>query len=152
MNSNQSLAEALEMCKYTENFTFHGARSCSHSYPSPNPTRQQQKTLFHVQQHLWITDYCVELARITPVKEHNTATPEVTYSCVYQQFTTCDRETKAPRLTSSSIRERSKQEQQGKTKCSKTSARFTHKRQIYIKYILAERICKGLEVGLFRYF
>ncbi|KAM7370370.1 hypothetical protein PAMP_009925 [Pampus punctatissimus] len=37
MNSHQSLAEALETCKYTENFTSHGARSCSHGNPPRTP-------------------------------------------------------------------------------------------------------------------
>lgn len=45
MNSHQSLAEALETCKYTENFTSHGAQ-----HRDPEPTQQQhKKALFHVQ-------------------------------------------------------------------------------------------------------
>lgn len=44
MNSHQSLAEALEMCKYTENFTSHGARWWRRGDPSPNPPNSNTHT------------------------------------------------------------------------------------------------------------
>lgn len=57
MNSHQSLAEALEMCKYTENFTSRvggggGGRGAEAAVTLPDPrkpTRQQPNTLVHVQ-------------------------------------------------------------------------------------------------------
>lgn len=109
MNSHQSLAEALETCKYIENFTSHGARSCSHgnpprSPPDPTATRHPRPRTV-ASPDTCFCFFCfffsgkTRLPRHIPkprVKEHNTATSEVTYSCVYQQFfTTCNRETES---------------------------------------------------------
>lgn len=155
MNSHQSLAEALETCKYTENFTSHGARSCSRDNPPRKPTRQQRKTLFHVQQHLQIRLILKNQPGAAPthpppprIEEHNTATSEVTYSCVYQQFTTCNRETESSTVHKScrSIqpRECSKQEMlcnrwvKKKTKQREPQHSSHTERQIYTRYNLAK--------------
>lgn len=146
MNSHQSLAEALEMCKYTENFTSHGARRCSRRNPPrthPTATKDPRPRT--------VASLGILLKRNSPalpwhkprprIKEHNT-----TYSCVYQQFTTCNRETQSSTVHKScrSIRPRERSRQ--KKKCcamdgekkrsvQETSARLTHK-QIYTWYNL----------------
>lgn len=153
MNSHQSLAEALEMCKYTENFTSHGARSCSHGNPPPKKTppdsnERPSSTYSSISGYVlfWNTD-----PPEPRIKEHNTATSEVTYSCVYQQFTTCNTDTEAPRFTSHVVafgpRERSRtpeelcnnrwEKKKPKRSREETSARLTHTNDRFTLYGLS---------------
>lgn len=147
MNSHQSLAEALETCKYTENFTSHGARSCSRCNPPRTHPRATKRDPLPRTVESLDTSYSENRSSAAPthlpprIKQHNTATSEVTYSWVYQQFTTCNKEKESSTVHKScrSIwpRECSKWEVLCKRwgeENKETSARFTHKRQSYTQY------------------
>lgn len=107
MNSHQSLAEALEMCKYTENFTSRvggggGDEALKPRWPSPTPENPPDSNRTPSSTYSSISGYSDKNQPPPRIKEHNTATSEVTYSCVYQQFYHLrqrDRK-KAPQFTS----------------------------------------------------
>lgn len=138
MNSHQSLAEALEMCKYTENFTSRGGKGAADMETLPDPARQRPKTLSPRTVASLDTP---SLSHPRPELKNTTPQHQKSHTCT----AVCTSSLPPLRQRNTKPRRSTRPQERFQAEavlCSrwretkKTSARFTHKQQIYTPYNL----------------